>query len=80
MTVNIIHIVVFRRLHEVNRDSRGPVTDGQSEFVRYVCVNCRILLLDGVICVQKEPDVLEKIRCCRILTKSFHEGDVSLTT
>lgn len=30
-------------------------------------------------CVQREPDILEKIWCCRILTKPFHESDISLT-
>ena len=30
-------------------------------------------------CVKSDRDVLEKIWCCRILTKPFHESSVSLT-
>ena len=79
MTVNIIHIVVLRRLHEVNPDSRGPVAIDPRNLSDTFVLIVEFYLRAVNSCVQREPDVLEKIWCCRILTKPFHETNISLT-
>ena len=79
MTVNIIHIVVLRRLHEVNPDSRGPVRIDSRNLSDTSVLIVEFYLRAVNSCVQREPDVLEKIWCCRILTKPFHETNISLT-
>jgi len=79
MTVNIIHIVVLRRLHEVNPDSRGPVPIDPRNLSDTFVLIVEFYLSAVNSCVQREPDVLEKIWCCRILTKPFRETNISLT-